>query len=126
MASDFISSADTKAGYGCFQGIDMASKLARRLSKNAIRSFQRYQRVPPLFFLCLQEIGLMDSAIEIPNLGVNLHQAEIILKAAGLWEGLSKDDHVTCGLRKQSGSQQHLWHRIIDQIRYLKHVKMPR
>jgi hypothetical protein len=50
MVHDFICSADTQFGYGCFRGIAEASQLAQSLSKNAMRGFERYQIVPPLFF----------------------------------------------------------------------------
>ena len=102
------------------------SELARQLGKNTVRAFRRYGIVPPLFFQCLQKIGLIDPALDVPTQGVNLQQAEIILKAAGFREILPKELFNYFKLYLQSGGQQHIWHEIIDQVRYMKHVQRPR
>ncbi|MCK9390679.1 MAG: hypothetical protein M0Q01_03825 [Syntrophales bacterium] len=112
MVNDFIQSARMRSGYGIFQGIEMVSNMARILSKNAIRGFERYGIVPQLFFQCLRQIGLMDSTAEIPKKGVSLKCAVEILKAAGLRERLSRDDFFDLGLHIQSCSQQHLWEKL--------------
>jgi hypothetical protein len=112
MVHDFICSADTQFGYGCFRGIAEASQLAQSLSKNAMRGFERYQIVPPLFFQCLRQIRLIDSEIEMPSQGVNLHHAEKILKAAGLRNRQFWNDFFKDGLHLKSCSQQYLWKKL--------------
>ena len=119
MVNDFMQSAYTQSGYGLFHGIDAVSEMAQNLGKNAIRGFERYQTVPPLFFQCLQKIGLIDLTADVPTQGVNLQHVETILKAAGLWKRkrLSHEDYFECGLHIQSGTQAHIWHRIMNQVR---------
>ena len=54
----------------------------------------------------------MHSTTQIPTQGVNLNEAVKILKQAGLWERLSRDDFFDLGLQIQSCSQQHLWEKL--------------
>lgn len=126
MVNDFFLSAKAFGGYGCFQGAKFVNDFAQNLPKNAMRKFRRYQIVPQLFFLYLKKIGVIDPTATIPQQGIHLNQAEIILKAAGLRTRLSQDDYSECGLQIQSGSQGHIWHNIINQIKYMKHVVRPR
>jgi hypothetical protein len=110
MVNDFVQSARMQNGYGCFQGIETASNLAQKLSKNAARGFERYKIAPPLFFQCLHEIGVLNPTL-IPKCGVSMDVTKKILKAAGVWERLPKNLYSDFKLYLQSGCQQHLWRR---------------
>jgi hypothetical protein len=125
MVQHFINSAFTPSGYGCFQGIEIAARYARGLSKNAVRKFQKYNKVPKQFFQCLNAIGVIKNKF-VPEHGVNINEVKTILDCAGFWEGLTREQHFELGLHKQNGTQQPIWHIILDYMRYLKYVKKPR
>ncbi len=113
---DFIDSATTEFGCGCFEGVEIAVKFAQSLSRNARQKCRRYGIVPRQFFQCLQAMGILD-ATQVPACGVNMKAAKAILEEAGLRERLSYEDFFESGLYIQSGTQQHLWRRIMNQFR---------
>jgi hypothetical protein len=125
MVEHFINSASTQSGYGCFQGVKPAATYANGLSKNAIRKFQKLNKVPTQFFQCLHSIGVIEDKF-MPKHGVNINEAKNILDSAGFREGLTRKQHFELGLHRQNGTQQHIWHKIINHMRHLKYVKMPR
>jgi hypothetical protein len=110
MVNDFIRSAATKSGAGCFEGIETAVRLAQNLGTNSRQKFYRYDLVPIQFFQCLQEIGVLDGS-QIPNHGITVGAAKMLLVAAGLRERLPKNLFLDFKLYLQSGSQEHLWRR---------------
>jgi hypothetical protein len=110
MVNDFVQSARMQNGYGCFHGIETASHLAQKLSKNAARGFERHKIAPQLFFQCLHEIGVLNPALT-PKCGVSMDVTKKILKAAGVRERLPKNLYSDYKLYLQSGCQQHLWRR---------------
>jgi hypothetical protein len=125
MVEHFVNSAFTQTGYGCFLGVKSAVRYSRGLSKNAIRKFEKYKSVPKQFFLCLNEIGLIDDD-SVPKHCVNINEVKTILGRAGFREGLTREEYFDLGLHKQDGTQKHIWHKIIDYMRHLKYVKKPR
>ena len=89
MAGDFICSAKTRSGYGCFQGIETASDLAKCMSRHSIRTFKRRQRISPLFFQCLKQLGLISPNFNIPKDSIPVRMLERILTKAGFQERLT-------------------------------------
>ena len=104
---DFITSASSQSGYGCFRGIETAAKFAQSLSRNSLQNFRRYNIVPRQFFQCLQAMGILD-AVQVPKHVVTIDAAKAILEEAGLHEMLTRSEYFDLGLQIQSGTQQHV------------------
>ena len=111
IINDFINSASSQSGYGCFEGVEIAAKFARSLSVNARQKFRRYRTVPIQFFLCLQGIGVLDGD-QIPEHAVAIDTAKAIMEAAGLRERLKLSEYFDLGLQIQSGSQEQVWKKL--------------
>jgi hypothetical protein len=116
IVDDFIDSATAEYGCGCFEGVEVAVMFAQSLGGNARQKCRRYGIVPKHFFQCLHGIGLLD-ADQIPKCGVSIKTAKVIMETAGFRKRFTRNEYFDLKLQIQCGSQQHIWRRIMNQVR---------
>lgn len=79
LVADFVDSARTENGFGYFYGNTLAVQLAKKLSKNQLKRYYRYEIIPAAFFLWLREASIVKKSMEIPKGGATMEETIRIL-----------------------------------------------
>lgn len=132
LVADFVESAFHPEGYGSFEGNYEAIFLAKGLSKQQVKKFERYGTIPSAFFIWLREAGIVVPTMPIPKGGTTAEGLMQILERNFIGDEQLRSKQESeereriqekCDLPgKAFGSQDHVWI-YGEAARIYKHLK---